>query len=100
MTAALVAAVAVWGLFLPPRREALDTSWNDGSIAGAVHVHSRASDGRGTWDDIASAASRAALRFVVITDHGDATRPPEPPAYHSRASPASGYGVCGRPMAT
>lgn len=30
---------------------------------------------------MAAAAARAGLKFVVFTDHGDATRPPEPPAY-------------------
>ena len=44
-------------------------------------MHSRASDGTGTVEDIAAAASRAGLQFVVITDHGDATRRPLPPRY-------------------
>jgi hypothetical protein len=52
-------------------------------VRGVVHVHSRLSDGTGTVDQIAEAAARAGLRFVVITDHGDATRPPQPPAYRS-----------------
>jgi hypothetical protein len=46
-------------------------------------VHSRASDGRGTVEEIATAAARAGLQFIVLTDHGDATRRPEPPAYLS-----------------
>src|SRR5262245_13948313 len=50
-------------------------------VAGAFHIHSDRSDGSGTVDAIAEAASRAGLRFVIITDHGDATRPPDPPAY-------------------
>ena len=29
------------------------------------------------------AAARAGLKFVVFTDHGDATRPPNPPTYRS-----------------
>ncbi len=32
---------------------------------------------------VAAAAARAGLKFVVFTDHGDATRPPDPPAYRS-----------------
>lgn len=83
MTAALVAAVVVWGWSLPPRRISLATSWSDGSVRGVVHVHGRASDGRGTPDEIAAAAARAGLQFVIVTDHGDGTRKPEPPAYRT-----------------
>jgi hypothetical protein len=50
---------------------------------GAYHVHSRRSDGTGTLDEIAAAASRAGLQFVIVTDHGDGTRVPEPPTYRS-----------------
>jgi len=46
-------------------------------------VHSRASDGRGTLDEIAEAAGRVGLQFLVVTDHGDGTRKPEPPSYRS-----------------
>jgi len=52
-------------------------------VRGAFHVHSMRSDGTGTLDEIAAAASRAGLQFVVFTDHGDGTRSPEPPAYRS-----------------
>jgi hypothetical protein len=83
MTAALVAAVAVWALSLPPRRTALSDSWSDGTVRGVLHVHSVASDGRGTVDEIAAAAASAGLQFVVLTDHGDATRRPDPPSYRS-----------------
>jgi hypothetical protein len=50
-------------------------------VRGAIHVHTRRSDGTGTVDEVASAAARAGLNFVVLTDHGDGTREPEPPAY-------------------
>lgn len=83
MTAALVAAVAVWGLSLPPKRTALAADPPDGTVRGLLHVHSRASDGRGTLDEIAAAAARAGLQFVVVTDHGDGTRIPEDPSYRS-----------------
>jgi hypothetical protein len=83
VTAAFVAAVAVWGLSLPPRRIILGPDWSDHSVSGVLHVHSRQSDGRGTLDEIAAAAARAKLQFVVVTDHGDATRAPEPPSYRS-----------------
>ena len=50
---------------------------------GAYHVHSERSDGTGTIAEIAAAASRAGLDFVILTDHGDGTRVPEPPSYRS-----------------
>ena len=50
---------------------------------GAYHVHSERSDGTGTVDEIAAAASRAGLHFVILTDHGDGTGIPQPPAYRS-----------------
>jgi hypothetical protein len=50
-------------------------------VVGAYHVHSDRSDGTGTVDAIARAASRAALQFVILTDHGDGTRAPDAPAY-------------------
>jgi len=46
---------------------------------GAYHVHSTRSDGSGTPEEIAAAARAAGLDFVIITDHGDAMRSPEPP---------------------
>jgi len=50
---------------------------------GVIHVHTRRSDGTGTVDEVARAAARAGLKFVVLTDHGDATREPEGPSYRS-----------------
>ena len=50
---------------------------------GAFHIHSDRSDGSGSVDAIAAAASRAGLQFIVLTDHGDGTRRPDPPAYRS-----------------
>jgi len=45
---------------------------------GVFHVHSTASDGSGTVDEIMAAAARAGLDFVVLTDHNvrAAERPP------------------------
>ena len=83
LTAALVAAVAMWGWSLPSRRVALMSDWDDGTARGLLHVHSRLSDGRGSADDIAAAAARAGLRFVVLTDHGDGTRRPDAPTYRA-----------------
>jgi hypothetical protein len=48
---------------------------------GAYHVHTNRSDGSGTPEDVAAAAAAAGLHFVLLTDHGDGTRPPDPPRY-------------------
>lgn len=82
-TAALVAAVAVLiAASLPQRRLELAAS-RDGTIPGVLHVHTNRSDGRSGPDEVAAAAARAGLKFLVFTDHGDATRPPDPPTYRS-----------------
>lgn len=52
-------------------------------VRGALHIHSTQSDGTGAVGDIAAAAARAGLSFVIVTDHGDGTRVPEPPAYRA-----------------
>jgi hypothetical protein len=84
VTAAIVAAVVVLTLAtLPPARISLPHVAADGTIAGVIHIHTNRSDGRGSLDEIARAAASAGLGFIVFTDHGDATRPPDPPAYRS-----------------
>jgi len=40
-------------------------------VSGVVHVHTTLSDGGGTPEEVAEAARRAGLRFVVITDHNN-----------------------------
>jgi len=76
--AALVATVVM----LPPRAISLEaTSDIPEPVRGVVHVHTIRSDGSGTIDQVAEAAARAHLKFVVLTDHGDGTREPEPPSY-------------------
>ncbi len=83
VTAVLVAAVAVSAaLTLPPRRISLAPA-DERSVPGVVHVHSSRSDGSSSPDAIAAAAARAGLKFLVFTDHGDATRTPDPPTYRS-----------------
>jgi predicted metal-dependent phosphoesterase TrpH len=83
VTAAVVAAVAVLvGVTAPPRRLSLPPA-ADGTVAGILHVHTNRSDGLSSPDEIAAAAARAGLKFVVFTDHGDATRRPDPPQYRS-----------------
>jgi hypothetical protein len=83
LTAALAVAVAVFIAFtIQPRRLRLAVS-ADGTVAGAIHVHTSRSDGLSGSDEIAAAAARAGLQFIVFTDHGDGTRKPDPPAYRS-----------------
>lgn len=82
MTAALWAAVFLLvALTLPPgTREARGVA--GGHVRrGAFHIHTDRSDGGGTREDVARAAAAAGLDFVIITDHGDGTAAPEPPAY-------------------
>src|SRR5688572_24851957 len=79
----VMAAGALYVLFtLPPRPIQLDGPSSPPTVvAGAYHVHTERSDGTRSIDEIAAAASRAGLKFVIFTDHGNGTRPPEPPAY-------------------
>jgi hypothetical protein len=74
------AAAGVW-FSLPPETRHLTILADPTTLRGAVHVHTQRSDGTGTPDDVAIAARRAGLDFVVLTDHGDATRMPDPPRY-------------------
>lgn len=79
--AVLAAAVTI---LLPPRALDLPPGPPDPRLVrGSLHVHTRRSDGAGTVDDAANAARAAGLDFVVFADHGDATRPPDPPAYRA-----------------
>jgi hypothetical protein len=86
VTAALGVAVIFFVLAtLPPRPHAVTTTIDGAlqrrTVSGAYHVHSLRSDGAGSKDAIAEAASRAGLAFVILTDHGDGMRPPDPPVY-------------------
>src|SRR5262245_41987537 len=84
VTAAIAAAVFVFEILnLPPARLSLGTQFSDGTIPGIIHVHTNRSDGRATAKEVAAAAARAGLKFVVFTDHGDATVTPDPPIYRS-----------------
>jgi hypothetical protein len=79
----LAAAVAVVVL-LPPRALPVASSPSGPPVVrGAMHVHTTNSDGSGTPDEVAAAAARAGLQFVIFTDHGDATRVPDSPRYRS-----------------
>lgn len=85
MTAALWAAVFLCvGITLPPAtRDATGLAGPAPArfVTGAFHVHTTASDGGGTRDDVARAAAAAGLDFVILTDHGDGTTPPAAPEY-------------------
>jgi hypothetical protein len=82
-TAALVAAVGVLaGVSLPPARLELPSA-PPGTVAGIIHVHTNRSDGRLSPGEVAAAAARAGIQFVVFTDHGDGTAPPDPPMYRA-----------------
>jgi hypothetical protein len=77
---AVAIVTAIWGL-LPRTAVHLVAAPDPGLVHGVVHVHTTRSDGAGTPDDVASAARRAGLDFVVLTDHGDGLRRPEAPRY-------------------
>jgi hypothetical protein len=82
--AAIGAAAAVWvALILPPARVDLPPHPDQAAVVpGVFHVHTNRSDGRSSPEEVAAAAARAGLKFVVFTDHGDGTAKPAPPAYH------------------
>lgn len=87
ITAALWAAVFLCvALTLPPAARETSGPAAGGTRAtrvrvGAFHIHTTASDGGGTRDDVARAAAAAGLDFVILTDHGDGTAPPAGPEY-------------------
>jgi hypothetical protein len=89
ITIGVAVAVVAWigwaALTLPPPslrlRQPAAAAGGPALVRGVYHTHSRASDGTGTIPDIAAAAARAGLRFVIITDHGDGFRRPAPPRY-------------------
>ena len=84
--AAIALAAGVFLFLLAPSAPArIDTAgWQDlaaRTVAGAYHVHTARSDGNGDKAAVAAAAARAGVTFVILTDHGDGTRPPDPPQY-------------------
>ena len=78
---AVVAVVAI--LFLLPPASTETAAPPASTVRGVYHIHTNRSDGGGTPDEVAAAAARAGLQFIILTDHGDGTRPPDPPAYRS-----------------
>jgi hypothetical protein len=73
-------ALAAW-LLAPPAARPLAASALSRPVRGAIHVHTKRSDGTGTVDEVAAAAAKAGLKFVILTDHGDAARQPDAPQY-------------------
>jgi hypothetical protein len=74
----IVAAIVL----VPPAPIAAPALASAGFTArGAYHIHSDRSDGSGSVDEIAQAAQRAGLQFIIVTDHGDGTRVPDAPQY-------------------
>ncbi len=84
LTLSLASVGLIW-LVTPAAPERLDSrGWGDlaaRTVPGAYHIHTTRSDGVGDRTAVAAAAARAGMRFVILTDHGDATRPPDPPEY-------------------
>ncbi len=79
--AIVLAGLLAW-LLLPP--SSVPTAPAPANVArGAYHIHTNRSDGSGTPDAVAQAAAHAGLQFVILTDHGDGTRVPDPPVYRS-----------------
>lgn len=79
-----VCAILGFALFtLPPAPVLLDVQVPPTTVFGGYHIHTVHSDGSGTPAEVAEAAARAGLSFVILTDHGDATRPPDPAHYHA-----------------
>jgi hypothetical protein len=77
---------AVTGWLLPPRPlvpAAVDWTPARPAVRGAYHVHTDRSDGSGSWEEVAEAAARVGLAFVIFTDHGNGTERREPPRYHA-----------------
>ena len=87
VTAAVVATVIFFVLAtLPPAPTRVDVSAANAdllrrTVAGAYHIHTTRSDGAEDKASVAAAAQRAGLQFAIFTDHGDATRVPDLPAY-------------------
>jgi hypothetical protein len=85
LVAVIAAGVFLFVWTLPPQPAPIEAlGWADlaaRTVAGAYHIHTTRSDGLGDRAAVAAAAARAGLTFVILTDHGDGTRPPDPPEY-------------------
>lgn len=59
---------------------------------GALHMHTTYSDGSGTVTDLAAAAARAGLRWIIVTDHDD-TRAQAEQGWYSDVAVIAGYEI-------
>jgi len=80
---AVAALVLLAALPRPPRELPPPGEGLKAPVRGAIHVHTNRSDGTASVDDVLRAAARAGLQFVIVTDHGDATRAPDLPDYRN-----------------
>lgn len=78
---AVLALTTAWRLVVLPARQDAGVALPPADVTVAYHVHTTRSDGTGTVDEVAAAAAAAGVRAVIVTDHGDGTRPPDPPQY-------------------
>jgi hypothetical protein len=76
---AVTFGVRVYTYPIPVHRFVASSPERAAAPAGALHVHSDRSDGRGSVEEIAAEARAAGLRFVVLADHNLA---PEAPREH------------------
>jgi hypothetical protein len=80
----LVAAAIGIMIALPPRGlVVVPSATAPPALRGAMHIHTTNSDGSGTPDEVAAAAARAGLSFIILTDHGDGTRLADTATYRS-----------------
>lgn len=75
----VTAAATAW--VLPPATGAAVGPMVPTDVPVVYHVHTTRSDGTGTREDVARAAARAGAVVAIVTDHGDARRGADPPAY-------------------
>lgn len=76
---AAAAALVAWRVSRLPAPVAVTAASTSADVRVVYHVHTTRSDGTGTPDDVAAAAREAGVDAVILTDHGDATRVPDPP---------------------
>lgn len=77
---AILTGLTLWRVrALPPPLAAGGALDVPGDVRVAYHVHTSRSDGTGSVDEVAAAAAAAGLDVVILTDHGDGMRVPDPP---------------------
>ena len=76
---AALAALVAWRVSRLPAEVAVASEAAAADVRVIFHVHTTRSDGTGTPDEVAAAAREAGVDVVILTDHGDGTRVPDPP---------------------